>query len=308
MRKKATTLLIVLAVIVFVPIVALGAFFQASFARTIGDYFDSDGVQIHYTDEGAGEPVILVHGFAVDADLNWRSPGTLDALAERYRVIAIDNRGHGLSDKPRTPAEYGEEMARDIVRLMDHLGIDRAHVIGYSMGGFITLKLAEMFPDRLLSAAPCGMGWGRMDEENTALIDRIATSLEEGKGFGPLFERLNIELDESALSGRMLNWTLSSSNDTYALAQAMRGMAQLEVAEETLRNNTVPMLTVVGSTDPLAESAGPMAEITANHDLVWIEGHDHVTCLRAPEFTQALLDFLADVDRVRDEAPLEEAA
>ncbi|MBI1321261.1 MAG: alpha/beta fold hydrolase [Candidatus Hydrogenedens sp.] len=294
MRKKFAIFGIVLLVIILVPLGALGAFYQSNFARTPGQYFDSDGVQIYYTDQGEGEPVILVHGFAFNADLNWRSPGIIDALAKDYRVIALDNRGHGLSGKPHDPAAYGEEMPRDIIRLMDHLGIEKANVIGYSMGGFITLKLATMYPERLISAAPCGMGWGKMDDDNRALIDRIASSLEEGKGFGPLLERLNIKVEDRAVSGKLFNYMLTSTNDTLALAAAMRGMEQLEVSEEALRKNQVPMLTVVGSIDPLAEEAGPMEKVANSHELVWVEGADHVTCIRRPEYLAALEAFLAD--------------
>jgi len=311
MRKKFAIFGIVLLVIILLPVAAMAVFYQNNFARVEGQYFDSNGVRIHYTEQGEGVPVILVHGFAFNADLNWRSPGIIDALAKDYRVIALDNRGHGLSDKPYDVAAYGEEMPRDIIRLMDHLGIEKAHVVGYSMGGFITLKLASMYPERLLSAAPCGMGWGRMDDENRALIDRIASSLEEGRGFGPLLERLNINIEERSFGGRMFHYMLNSLNDTQALAKAMRGMEQLEVPEEFLRTNQVPMLTIVGSIDPLAEQAGPMAEIAHSHSIVWVEGADHASCIRRPEYLTALQEFLANPpapEPVQAEAAALEAA
>jgi pimeloyl-ACP methyl ester carboxylesterase len=104
-------------------------------------FFDSRGVNIHYSVEGKGEPVILIHGFGTSIQLNWGTPGIIKALADQYQVIALDNRGHGQSDKPHAPSAYGSEMANDVIRLMDHLDIRKAHIIGYSMGGVITSYL-----------------------------------------------------------------------------------------------------------------------------------------------------------------------
>ncbi|MFM1921698.1 MAG: hypothetical protein RLZZ303_3332 [Candidatus Hydrogenedentota bacterium] len=300
MRKKFAILGIVLFALILLPVVAFAAFYQTNFGRVEGDYFYSDGVKTHYTVEGKGEPVILVHGVGGDADVNWRKPGIIDALAQDYQVIAFDNRGHGLSDKPHSVEAYGENLPGDIVRLMDHLHIDKAHVIGYSMGSFITRKFVEMYPERLLSAAPCGMGWFPANEENLALIERTATSLEEGNGLGPLIARFNNDPDLSNMSNRILDWALRFYNDTYALGQLVRGFPALQVAEETLRNNKVPMLTIVGTGDTWAEGAGAMAEITANHYIVWVEGASH-ECFQRPEFIQALQEFLADPGRILDE-------
>ncbi|HEX72751.1 MAG TPA: alpha/beta fold hydrolase, partial [Candidatus Hydrogenedentes bacterium] len=120
-RKRWLAAFLVLGALLIAA--ALLAFFATR--RVTGDYFDSNGVRIHYTVEGAGDPVILVHGFAANADLNWRLPGVTKALAKEFRVIALDNRGHGLSDKPHDPQQYGAEMIEDVVRLMDHLGIEK---------------------------------------------------------------------------------------------------------------------------------------------------------------------------------------
>ena len=145
-------------------------------------YFDSNGVRIHYTDEGTGEPVLLIHGFTADIVLQWDLPGIRQALARDFRVIAFDNRGHGKSDKPHDAAKYGTEMVEDAVRLLDHLKIQKAHVVGYSMGGLITLKLAVMHPERLLSATLGGAG--RMKESDFAVCDKMADALEKDDDIG----------------------------------------------------------------------------------------------------------------------------
>ena len=151
--------------------------------------FESDGVEIRYVTAGEGDPVILVHGFSASAAANWMLPGVFSRLSQSYRVIAIDARGHGGSDKPREPEAYGEKMAKDVVNLMDHLEIDRAHVGGYSMGAFITMKLIASAPERLRSAIVGGAGWMR-PEEHRSLMDAVADSLESGGGVTPLLDSL----------------------------------------------------------------------------------------------------------------------
>jgi pimeloyl-ACP methyl ester carboxylesterase len=99
--------------------------------------FDANGVKISYFVQGKGEPVVLLHGWLSSAGVNWALPGTSALLAKDYQVIALDVRGHGLSDKPTKEDAYGPELVEDVVRLLDHLKIEKAHVVGYSMGGII---------------------------------------------------------------------------------------------------------------------------------------------------------------------------
>src|SRR5437868_6302884 len=103
-----------------------------------GAFFDSNGVKIHYMDTGEGTPVMLIHGFTHSLAQDWETPGTIAALQHSgYRVIALDCRGHGESDKPHEVTKYGLEMVQDVIRLLDHLHIEHAHIVGYSMGGGI---------------------------------------------------------------------------------------------------------------------------------------------------------------------------
>ena len=121
-------------------------------------YFDSDGVQIYFEEHGKGEPVVLVHGFASRAEHNWGA-GWFDPLAQHYRVVALDCRGHGKSGKPHDSAAYaGETMGDDVIRLMDHLGIKRTLIMGYSMGGRIVTGLLMLHPERLRAAVLGGIG------------------------------------------------------------------------------------------------------------------------------------------------------
>lgn len=306
MRKWLALGMAGLVVIAGVGVVLAG--YTLSQARVMGAFFDSDGVRIHYTDQGSGDPVILIHGFSVHQDINWRRPGILQALAEDYRVVALDNRGHGLSDKPHDPADYGERMAWDVVRLMNHLDIPRAHVVGYSMGGFITLKLLEIAPERLISAMPCGMAWREATPEATAPILALAADLEAGKGFDVLFGVISPDGDPPGRARMaMVNATLSSFNDKRALAAAMRGFPSLAVSPEALREVRVPVCSVVGDRDPLREGIDRMAELLPDHRVVWVPGGDHITTMADPLLLRAIREFIAGHSG-RAGAALDEAA
>src|SRR5688572_25657206 len=133
-------------------------------------FFDSGGASIRYVDTGAGPPVVLIHGFTGDIERSWINTGILPGLAREYRVLALDLRGHGRSDKPHAPAAY-DELALDVIRLLDHLRIEKAHAVGYSLGGIIAIKLLTTHPDRFLSAVLGGAAYRRSRSEDA---DRAA--------------------------------------------------------------------------------------------------------------------------------------
>lgn len=258
-----------------------------------GNYFDSAGVRIHYTDEGRGEPVILVHGFANPANFQWRRTGRIEALSKEYRVIALDNRGHGRSGKPHDPEQYSIQMAEDLVRLMDHLDIEKAHIVGYSMGGFITLKMVTSHPDRVLSAAACGAGWLQPTEENREFGETVARAIENRTGFGPLQKRLGLPDRPMTFWEKMgMNLALTFFHDPHALAAVSRGSAQLSLTEAELRANTVPVLTIIGSEDGLLPEAQALAATMANHKLIVLEGKNHNNTDVSAAFLDELRKFL----------------
>jgi len=260
-----------------------------------GQYFNSNGVRIHYFDKGEGTPVILVHGLGINAQINWMASGVYWRLVKKYRVLALDVRGHGRSDKPHDANQYGPEMAEDVVRLMDHLKIEKAHVVGYSMGGFIVVKLITMHPERLLSAAPCGAGWTARPEKDLAFLDQVADDLDQGKGFDRLLAFLEPAGKEpSKTRTKISNSIMTAINDVPAIAAAIRGMRQLQVTEDQLRENRVPTLAVIGERDPLKVFADQMAAVMSNLHLVVARGGDHMTTLGKPDTIKALDQFLAE--------------
>jgi pimeloyl-ACP methyl ester carboxylesterase len=117
------------------------------------------GVKIHYLVEGKGDPVVLIHGLHSSADSNWKKIGVMEDLAKDHRVIALDLPGHGMSDKPEKEDAYGLQMMEDVIAVMDHLKVKKAHIVGYSLGGMIVVKLLATHPERALSGTVGGMGW-----------------------------------------------------------------------------------------------------------------------------------------------------
>ena len=134
-----------MAIKISLPLVVLAA--ASVLAAPQNRFFDSAGVQIHYLEEGAGQTVVLLHGFTSSAE-SWVRNGMFAELAKRYHVIALDVRGHGQSGKPHSADQYGREMGRDVMRLLDARGIKRAHIIGYSLGAQIVAQLVASSPER----------------------------------------------------------------------------------------------------------------------------------------------------------------
>jgi pimeloyl-ACP methyl ester carboxylesterase len=269
--------------------------FLPSAVRAQDKYFDSAGVKIRYTDQGQGEPVLLIHGFGANLDLQWALPGLIKELAKDYRVIAFDCRGHGKSGKPHDPKQYGKEMAEDAVRLLDHLHIPKAHVVGYSMGAMITAKLLVLHPDRLLSATLGGAGPIRNDQRQAQFADKLAESLEQGKGIGPLIEALTPvgKPKPSAEQLKTVNQLFTGFNDTKALAAVVRGWKDLAVSDAELKANRVPTLALIGETDPLKQGVDDLKGRLADLQTAVIPGADHMTAFTEPDFLRALRSFLA---------------
>jgi len=276
---------------------------QVAFARTKGDFFNSNGVPIHYVIEGEGDPVILLHGLGVNPDINFRRSGLIQALRQEFQVISMDHRGHGLSGKPHDEADYGAEMPRDVIRLMDHLGIERAAVVGYSLGGMVTLKLTTMYPERLICSSPNAFGYVEDVEDRRLLLEEIVDSLEAGEGFAPLIR--GVAPPDNPPSARRIRYVsnfLQQVNDEHAVAQLVRGFPELLLDPDELRANTVPVLTMVGTEDPLKEDVAALGELMANIEIVHIEGRDHVTAI-SQEFRDRLRAFIREhYARSREEA------
>jgi pimeloyl-ACP methyl ester carboxylesterase len=277
------------------PVVAFGVLLLSCPALHAEDkYFDSNGVKIRYAVEGKGEPVLLIHGFTANIELQWTIPGVTRALAKKYQVIAFDNRGHGKSGKPHDVEKYGMEMVEDAVRLLDHLKIEKAHVVGYSMGAMLTSKLMVAHPERLLSATLGGAGALR-EGMNVPLFDVLAESLEQGKGVGPLIVALTPPNGPklSAERLKLMNAFVSLTNDSKALAAVVRSWKHLAVSDAKLKANRVPVLAIVGVQDPLKKNLDDLKGVLGNLErMVVIPRADHISAPAEPEFVRSLQRFL----------------
>jgi pimeloyl-ACP methyl ester carboxylesterase len=257
--------------------------------------FDSAGVPIHYRDWGAGAPVVLIHGFAMNAT-RWEAAGVPQKLAEAgYRALVIDCRGHGLSGKPHDPKAYGAEMARDVVRLLDHLKIQKVDIVGYSMGGFVAGKVRELHPERLRAFVIGGSGWYQKGDYAIADLTGpdIADSLEKTGDFKLMLRKFEANrvppVSEASIEER--NARMMEGNDPKALAAVMRGWESFAVPEESLRANTVPALAIIGSEDPIKPKTDRLKGVMKGLGVKIIEGADH-GALAHPSFVQEVVHFL----------------
>lgn len=248
--------------------------------------FSSDGVRIAYLDTGpqSAPPIVLVHGFASNTRVNWVSTGWVDTLTGAgFRVISIDNRGHGASEGPHDPEVYGTGtfMAEDVRRLMDHLGIARADVMGYSMGAWITGHLAARHPERLRSAIFGGLAMSMV--EGLGNTETIASALEA-------------EHDEDVKSPNARTYRTfarQTGSDLKALAACMRGSRQ-PVVRSDLMAIDVPVLIAVGTRDEVAGSVEEFARMIPGAKVLPIPDRDHMLAVGDKVFKKGVLAFLAE--------------
>ena len=247
-------------------------------------FFDSAGIKIHYQDVGSGEAVVLVHGFASTAKHNWGSTGWIAALSEKCRVIALDVRGHGLSDKPHSPEEYGyASMGADVTRLMDHLGIGRAILMGYSMGSSIAIELMLSNPERFRAVVLGGIAY---DDglEDKADRDAIAEA----------YRADDSATIKSPVAKAYRRFAESMPNDLKALA-ALIDADRAPFDPAKLAAVQIPVLIVVGTNDNAIGDPKPLARMIPGARLVMLEGRDHMTAPADRRFKEAVLEFLGAV-------------
>jgi pimeloyl-ACP methyl ester carboxylesterase len=243
--------------------------------------FVSDGVRIAYSDEGEGEPILLIHGFASNTSANWVDSDWVRTLRQAgRRVIAIDNRGHGKSEKLYDPAVYGAPtMAEDARRLLDHLGIERADVMGYSMGARIAAFLTLRHPSRVRSVVLAGLG-----------INMVRGMV----GTGPIAHALEAPRREDVANDTARSFRAfaeSTGSDLKALAACIRGPRE-KITPEDLATIAAPTLVAVGTEDVIGGSGAELANLIHGAQLLDIQGRDHMRAVGDARFKQGVLDFL----------------
>ena len=243
--------------------------------------FKNGEVEIAYLDAGAGDPIVLVHGFASSKEFNWVNPSWVGELTGAgRRVVALDNRGHGASSKPYDPAAYEMTlMAGDVCALLDHLQIERADVMGYSMGARIVTFLTVNHPARVRSIVMGGLGI-RMVKE-VGLPDHVAEALE-----------VRSLADVSDPIGRSFrSFAERTNSDLKALAACMSQPRTL-LSPGQVAGIKVPVLVAVGTKDDVAGSGPELAALIPGAGALDIPDRDHMLAVGDKVFKAGVLEFL----------------
>jgi pimeloyl-ACP methyl ester carboxylesterase len=243
--------------------------------------FNSDGVRIAFIDEGAGAPILLIHGFASSVRFNWIDPGWVSLLTRNgFRVIALDNRGHGESEKLYDEAAYGAPlMAEDARRLLDHLAIERADVMGYSMGARITAFLALAHPARVRSVVFGGLGGNMLRPMQGT--DRIAQALEAA----------SVDDVTNAYARTFRVFADRTGSDRKALAACIRSAREPLTADMVARI-ACPVLVATGTEDVVGGSAEELAAAIPGAEALPIPRRDHMLAVGDRVYKEGVLDFL----------------
>lgn len=240
-------------------------------------YINANGVKIRYIEAGKGAAIVLLHGGTSNLE-SWTSRGVVDNLAKDFRVIAFDARGHGKSDSPRDPAAYGRQQALDVVRILDALKIERAHIIGFSLGSSTVAQLLTLHPERFLTGVQVA-GAGRTPEEandprietEAAEIARDCISRSRVMRQAPA----GMKPTEEDIQQRVVACRADKTFDPLAVAASLRGYKDQAVTNEQMAAVKVPTLGIVGTLDHTLKAMQALKAIRPGMKLVLLEGVSH---------------------------------
>lgn len=263
-------------------------------------FFDSNGVRIRYVEQGRGDVIVLIHGNGSSLN-SWVDSGVLPNLAKNYRVVALDARGHGQSGKPHDVQAYGPEMGLDVLRLLDHLGIQRAHVIGYSMGAHITAQLLTSHPERFITATLGGAAgrfrWSREEADRTE--QEASEKEQECVSRSQIFRLAAVgqpKPSEEQIKKLSAACMADPGQDRFALAALARANKDQVITAAEVAAVTVPTLGVVGTLDGYLVDFKELKRLRPALTLVVIDGATHGGdrgAMRRPEFIAAVREFIS---------------
>jgi pimeloyl-ACP methyl ester carboxylesterase len=260
----------------------------APLAQAADQYLTVSGMRLRYRETGSGEPVVLLHGFASDID-SWSGLG--DSIATGYRVIALDQRGHGRSGKPAGEGGYGRELGADVLRLLDHLGLQRAHLVGHSMGAVVASYAAVRHPQRFATASLLAPPFYPDSAAAASVLSPVADDLERGDGLRGFLRRFAPELPDSV--AETYNAEMMKAGDRDMMIGVMRSFGGFTVGQAGAATASVPALVAVGGRDVLATNARALAGWWPHARLLEIAEADHVNILWHPETLTAIRAQLA---------------
>jgi len=244
--------------------------------------FLSDGVEIWFDDVGSGDPVVLVHGWGSSAKQNFGDTGWIEMLSSRFRVLAMDCRGHGRSGKPHRPELYGRaQMAGDVIRLLDYLRVARAMIMGYSMGASLALELLMEHANRLRAAVLGGIAYDDGIEDpavRAAISDGLRAPSHDGI--------------KDPVARAYRRFAESTANDLFALAAIISAPRNF-IDPDKLARVRVPTLIVVGTKDDAIGPHDELPKMIPTSRIVKLEGRDHMTAPSDPLFKDEVAKFFA---------------
>jgi pimeloyl-ACP methyl ester carboxylesterase len=241
----------------------------------------ADGVRLAYETVGSGTPIVLVHGFASDRAQNWKDVGWIETLTSAgFAVTAMDCRGHGESDKPHDDAAYGDKMVGDILTVMDAAGLERTNLMGYSMGGILSLGVLMTSPLRIARAVCAGIG------------ETYFASKSHRKGIAAALRAADPSTITDPTEKAFRAFAGQSGKDLLALAACMSADRTM-YSREQLRTCATPVLVVDGDKDTQSGRPEPLAAAFANGRAVIVPNRDHMTAVGDKVYKRAVVDFLS---------------
>jgi pimeloyl-ACP methyl ester carboxylesterase len=254
-------------------------------AAASDQWFRADGVTLRYRDAGTGAPVVLIHGYSTS--LETMIP-LAEALGPSHRTIAMDVRGFGQSSKFADASRFGPAMVDDVVRLMDHLKVDRAHLIGHSMGALIAAQVGAKYPDRVRSATLIAAPFYPDKATFTRESGRWVTELENGRGLTRFIQWLFPGMDDQTAAG--FNTKIMAANELPSLIGVMRSLPELALRGI---DGDAALLVTVGTRDPLQPESVAFAKASAGARLLIVTDADHMSIASSPEVHQAMRTLIA---------------
>jgi len=272
--------------------------FVATFAGAQDKFADFNGIKIRYIDRGKGEPIMLLHGGTSNLE-SWLRSGVVPNLEQDFRVIAYDARGAGKSDKPRDPSAYGRQQALDVVRLLDALQIQRAHIIGFSLGGSTVAQLLTLHPERFLTATQVAAAGRSPAAANDPRIEVEASEIEKGCiSRSRLYRQAppNAKPTEEVYRQREEQCRADPNFNPYSTAASLRGYRDQAVTPEQMKAVKVPTLGVVGTLDHALKEMQELKKLRPDMKLILLEGVSHTGTTgiqNQPELVVAIREFIA---------------
>lgn len=260
-------------------------------------FFINKGVKIYYEIHGEGPDLLLIHGFASNLENNWKSTNWVNTLKNSNKLILLDNRGHGKSDKPIDPKLYGNNMVEDVIGLLEHLSIKRANFFGYSMGARITLKTIIEHPEKIKCAIIGGFSIPNPDNEQAKVYHALiadalrAESLKDVKNpIGKRFRQFAESTGENllALAAVTEGWGFDKDPEFSSTSQIRK----------TLKKIKIPLLSVCGSDDILLQNKTIFAELVPGASHFQIQGKDHLTVVPDPKFHFIVKEYLKYINKI----------